>query len=99
MPSLLDQVIDSLGFTPAFAGRIVAEACARCGVDAGSMGREELVRVLPHLQQALAVFLEPQEVNRTMMALRLLVRSSWTSFPAVTPPQDDPNTKSTSNSS
>lgn len=98
MPSLFEQVVDCCGLAPAFARRIVAQACERCGVRADQLGPQELVRALPYIQQSLSVFLEPQEVSRKIGAMRSLVRSSWPELLAVTP-QDDPKTKSTSNSS
>lgn len=98
MPSLFEQAVDCCGLAPAFARSIIAQACERCGVSAALMGPKELVRVLPYIQQSLSVFLEPQEVNRKIGAMRSLVRSSWPELPAVTA-QEEPKTKSTSNSS
>ncbi len=103
MPSLYEQVVDCCGLAPDFARRIISQACERTGVVAAEMGPSELIRVLPQIQQSLAVFLEPREVQRKVGAMRRLVQGSWPSLPAVKtpgdegrPPQDGPSTKSTS---
>jgi hypothetical protein len=105
MASLFEQVVDCCGLAPAFARKIVAQACERSGVVPETMGPAELIRVLPQIQQALHVFLDPPEVTRVIHAMRGLTRESWRSMPAVSvprdtpasrPPQDGPNTKSTS---
>lgn len=102
MASLFEQVVDCCGLAPAFARKIIAGACERSGVAAEEMGPAELIRALPQIHQALAVFLDPKEVHLKVSAMRALVRGSWPSFPAVKAPGDgataqgDPNTKSTS---
>jgi hypothetical protein len=95
MPSLFEQAVDCCSLAPAFAKRIITQACERSGVTAETMGPTELIRALPQIQQALSVFLEPQEVARKIGAMRGLLRGSWPSFPSVFV-QDEPNTKSTS---
>ncbi len=105
MPSLFEQVVDCCGLAPAFARKIITQACERAGIAAESLGPAELVRALPQIQQELSVFLDPPEVARKVGAMRALVRGSWPSFPAVSletdsrPRQDEPKTKSTSKSS
>jgi hypothetical protein len=105
MRSLFEQVVDCCGLAPAFASKIVREACARSGVAPETMSPAELIRMLPQLQQAFGVFLDAREVAQKTAAMRGLVRASWPAMAAVKPPgadadirpyQDEPNTKSTS---
>jgi hypothetical protein len=105
MASLFEQVVDCCGLAPAFARKIIAQACERSGVVPEEMGAAELIRALPQIQLALNVFLDPQEVTRKIGAMRGLTRGSWPNLPEVSVPRDDaagrspqdpPNTKSTS---
>jgi len=102
MASLFEQVVDCCGLAPAFATRIITQACERSGVVAETMGPADLIRALPQIHQALGVFLEPQEVHLKVSAMRSLIRGSWPVFQAVQPPDDGapgqggPKTKSTS---
>lgn len=106
MRSLFEQVVECCGLAPAFARKIIQESCERSGVSSPeAMTPAELIRTLPHIQQALSVFLDAREVAQKTAAMRGLVRSSWPSMPAVVPPtrdqesltiQEEPKTKSTS---
>lgn len=106
MRSLFEQVVECCGLAPAFARRLVQEACERSGVSPpDAMTPAELIRSLPHIRQALAVFLDPREVALKTAAMRALVKGSWPSMPAVAPPdasqeirtaQDEPKARSSS---
>jgi hypothetical protein len=74
MPSLYEQVVDCCGLAPDFARRIISQVCERNGFVADEMGPSDLIRVLPHIQHALEVFLDPGEVQRKVGAMRRLVR-------------------------
>ncbi|WP_437731597.1 hypothetical protein [Sorangium sp. So ce1335] len=106
MRSLFEQVVECCGLAPAFARRLIQEACERSGVSPpDAMTPADLIRSLPHIRQALAVFLDPGEVALKTAAMRALVKGSWPSMPAVAPPdanqeirtpQEEPNAKSSS---
>ncbi len=106
MRSLFEQVVECCGLAPAFARKVIQEACERGGVSSPeAMTPADLIRSLPHIRQALGVFLEAREVALKTAAMRALVRGSWPTMPAVTPPsqsqesrthQEEPNVKSTS---
>jgi hypothetical protein len=105
MRSLFEQVVDCCGLAPAFASKIIREACERSGVTPETMSPAELIRTLPQIQQALSVFLDPHEVAQKTSAMRGLVRASWPAMQAVKPPvaetesrsfQEEPNMKATS---
>ncbi|WP_438015278.1 hypothetical protein WMF18_30955 [Sorangium sp. So ce315] len=106
MRSLFEQVVECCGLAPAFARRLVQEACERSGVSPpDAMTPAELIRSLPHIRQALAVFLDPREVALKTAAMRALVKGSWPSMPAVAPPdasqeirtaQEEPKARSSS---
>jgi hypothetical protein len=97
MPSLFEQVVDCCKLAPAFARRLVTQACQRSGAAAETMGPEDLIRALPHIEQALSVFLDPKEVAQKVRAMRRLVQASWPAFPAVRPEsQGPPSTKKAS---
>ena len=105
MPSLFEQVVDCCGLAPAFARKIITEACERSNATTDAMTPADLIRTLPYIHQALSVFLDAQEVTQKTTAMRRLVRSSWPDIPEVPPPSteadsqnylEDPNTKSTS---
>ncbi|WP_437776605.1 hypothetical protein [Sorangium sp. So ce1097] len=106
MRSLFEQVVECCGLAPAFARKLIQEACERSGVSPpDAMTPAELIRSLPHIRQALAVFLEPREVALKTAAMRALVKGSWPSMPAVAPPdasqeirtlQEEPKARSSS---
>ncbi|MGK4000471.1 hypothetical protein [Sorangium sp. So ce1024] len=87
MRSLFEQVVECCGLAPAFSRKLIQEACERSGVSPPeAMTPADLIRSLPHIRQALAVFLEPREVALKTAAMRALVKGSWPSMPAVAPP-------------
>ncbi|WP_437659387.1 hypothetical protein [Sorangium sp. So ce1182] len=106
MRSLFEQVVECCGLAPAFARKIIQEACERSGVSPpDAMTPADLIRSLPHIRQALGVFLDPREVALKTAAMRALVKGSWPSMPAVAPPapsqeirapQEEPEAKSSS---
>ncbi|CAN96662.1 hypothetical protein predicted by Glimmer/Critica [Sorangium cellulosum So ce56] len=106
MRSLFEQVVECCGLAPAFARKIIQEACERSDVSPPeAMTPADLIRTLPHIRQALGVFLDPGEVALKTAAMRALVKGSWPSMAAVVPPgsnqetrppQDEPKAKSSS---
>ncbi|WP_437631447.1 hypothetical protein [Sorangium sp. So ce854] len=106
MRSLFEQVVECCGLAPAFARKLIQEACERSGVSPpDAMTPAELIRSLPHIRQALAVFLDPREVALKTAAMRALVKGSWPSMPAVAAPdasqeirtaQEEPKARSSS---
>ncbi|WP_129352143.1 hypothetical protein [Sorangium cellulosum] len=106
MRSLFEQVVECCGLAPAFARKIIQEACDRSGVSPPEgMTPPDLIRALPHIRSALGVFLDPGEVALKTAAMRALVRGSWPSMPAVKPTgtnqesrasQEEPEVKSSS---
>lgn len=84
MRSLFEQVVECCGLAPAFARKLIQEACDRSGVSPPeSMTPADLIRSLPHIRNALGVFLDPGEVALKTAAMRALVRGSWPTMPAV----------------
>ena len=106
MRSLFEQVVECCGLAPAFARKIIQEACERSGVSPpDAMTPADLIRSLPQIRQALGVFLDPGEVALKTAAMRALVKGSWPSMAAVVAPgsnqesrtsQDEPKAKSSS---
>ncbi|AUX46233.1 hypothetical protein SOCE26_077380 [Sorangium cellulosum] len=90
MRSLFEQMVECCGLAPAFARKIIQDSCERIGVSPPeSMTPADLIRSLPHVRQALGVFLDPGEVALKTAAMRALVKGSWPNLPAVTPPAPD----------
>ncbi|MGC4066164.1 MAG: hypothetical protein QM784_16275 [Polyangiaceae bacterium] len=74
---LFDRVVEVSGLSKVIAHAAVARACVRAGVDSSTLTRESLVKVLPHLEQTLWIYL-PEEAPQRLRAIKALTqRPSW----------------------
>ena len=72
--SLFDKVIAASGLSEVFARGTIKRACSRVGVNAEAMTPADLARALPAIEQALAVFLPPDQKDSRVQATRFLTR-------------------------
>jgi len=72
--TLFDKVIAASGLSEVFARGTIKRACSRVGVTAESMSPAELARALGSIEQALSVFLPPDQKDSRMQAIRALSR-------------------------
>jgi hypothetical protein len=72
--TLFEKVIAVSGLSEVFARGTIKRACSRVGVNAETMSPSELARALGSIEQALAVFLPPDQKDSRMQAIRSLAR-------------------------
>ena len=67
------QLVALSGLSSLFADRTMSRACARAGVDPVAMTAPELLRALPAIEEALALYLPPDELEASLTRIRGLV--------------------------
>ncbi|HEX7603569.1 MAG TPA: hypothetical protein VF316_18245 [Polyangiaceae bacterium] len=67
------QLVAVSGLSSLFADRTVARACSRAGVDPMHLTSIELSRAIPAIEEALAVYLPPDELASAMTRIRGLL--------------------------
>jgi hypothetical protein len=70
--SLFDAVVASSGLASLFAPEVIRRACNRAGVNALSLTCDDLIRALPAIRQALAVYMPAADVQRRMRTIEKL---------------------------
>jgi DNA-binding response OmpR family regulator len=70
--SLLNRVIIATGIPPGVSSGAVARACARVGVNAGTMSPADLKKALPALRHMIRLFASPEQIERRMAAIEAL---------------------------
>jgi DNA-binding response OmpR family regulator len=72
--SLLEQLIARSGLSPVIASTTIVRACRRAEVEPEQLDARTLARALPHIREALRVFLPEQETHRRMVDIESLAR-------------------------
>ena len=67
------QLVAICGLSNLFADRTVARACTRAGLDPTKLTSAELAGALPVIEEALTVYLPPDELLGAMTRIRELV--------------------------
>ena len=67
------QLVALSGLSSLFADRTIARACARVGVEPTHLTSAELSRAIPAIEEALAVYLPPDELLAAMARIRGLL--------------------------
>ncbi|WP_394848103.1 hypothetical protein LZC95_11640 [Pendulispora brunnea] len=70
--TLFDAVVATSGLAPLIAPEVIRRACVRAGVHAALPTPADLSRALPAIRQALAIYMNPEEVHRHMRAIEKL---------------------------
>jgi hypothetical protein len=70
--SLFQQLIAASGLSPIFARTTMKRACERSGVAAEHLTRDDLIKALPSIRQALETYLAPHMVEDRIRAIRRL---------------------------
>lgn len=78
---LFDRVVEASGLSTIIAHAAIARACVRAGVDSAALTRESLARVIPHLEQTLAIYLHDKAPLRIRAIRALTQRPSWRPAP------------------
>ena len=68
-----DQVVSATGIAELIAAAAVSRACVRAGVVPAALTPESLVKVLPHLEKTLEIYLH-DEAELRLRAIRALAR-------------------------
>jgi hypothetical protein len=71
--SFFEKIVSASGLSAVIARPAVARACLRAGVDPKNIGPSGLMRVLPHLETTLRLYV-PTEAEQRLAALRELTR-------------------------
>ena len=67
------QLVALSGLSSLFADRTIARACARVGVEPPELTSADLLRAVPAIEEALAVYLPPDELVAAMTRIRGLL--------------------------
>jgi hypothetical protein len=67
------QLVALSGLSNLFAERTMSRACVRAGVDPEQLTSAELLRALPVIEEALKVYLPPDQLHGAMERIRGLV--------------------------
>lgn len=65
-PRLFDQVVAASGLSPVFAKSALSRAIQRASMDPNALSRRQLTQLLPVVEQALGVFLKPDQLKARM---------------------------------
>lgn len=68
--SLFQQLVGASGLSPIFARTAMKRACERSGVPVNDLTRNDLIRALPAIRQALETYLAPHAVEDRMRAIK-----------------------------
>lgn len=72
--SLFRRLVVACGLSPLFAEQSMRRVCNKVGLDQPEcLTGEQLQRAMPHVRDALAVFLEPEMIDPAMRRIRELV--------------------------
>lgn len=72
--SLLEQLVARSGLSPVIASTTIVRACRRAEVEPEHLDARTLTRALPHIRDALRVFLPEHETRRRMVDIEDLTR-------------------------
>ncbi len=67
------KLVELSGLSAIFADRTLERALSRAGVDPADLQPRHLARVAPALEEALAVYLEPEALEQAMERIRALI--------------------------
>ncbi|WP_394837589.1 hypothetical protein LVJ94_11840 [Pendulispora rubella] len=70
--TLFDAVVATSGLALLIAPEVIRRACLRAGVHASLSTPADLARAIPAIRQALAIYMNPEEVHRHMRAIEKL---------------------------
>ena len=72
--ALFEAVVAASGLSSVFGTKALARALTRAGVDPHTITRRDLEKALPALEQALGVFLRPDEAKTRLDSIAQLLR-------------------------
>ncbi len=67
------KLVEASGLSEIFAEPTIERVCQRVGLDPITLSRHGLIRALPALEEALAVYHAPKELERAMVKIRALL--------------------------
>ncbi len=74
MSPLFGKVVEATGISRIFAASSVRRACERAGVQPESLTRDELKKAIVYIEEAMRVYLPPEEVPQRLTQLNALLR-------------------------
>ena len=73
-PCLFERLVADCGLSSLFAEQSMRRVCERMGVEQPeSLTDEQLQRAMPHVRDALSVFLDPAHIDGAMRRIRGLI--------------------------
>jgi hypothetical protein len=72
---LFDEVVEASGLAHLIAPYAVSRLLVRAGVSPRELTTEDLARALPELEEGLSVYLQGEDLQRAVEALRRLAES------------------------